>query len=162
MTTKDAMKFALQSNGSVLVSTLADLSDADILVSPVPSANHIAWQMGHLIQAEVEFFLPKLTSVAPPVLPAGFAQQHSKENAGNPSNAGYLTKDEYLALYNAARKATFAALEAIPEADFEKDSGIGAYAPTLGTVFILIATHDMMHAGQFSVVRRALGKPVLF
>jgi hypothetical protein len=27
-------------------------------------------------------------------------------------------------------------------------------------MFILIATHPMMHAGQFVPVRRALGKPV--
>ena len=30
----------------------ADLSDADLLVRPAPSANHIAWQLGHLIASE--------------------------------------------------------------------------------------------------------------
>jgi hypothetical protein len=36
------------------------------------------------------------------------------------------------------------------------------HAPTLGDIFLLLATHTMMHAGQFTVVRRKLGKPVLF
>ena len=28
---------------------VSDLSDAELLVRPVPQANHIAWQLGHLI-----------------------------------------------------------------------------------------------------------------
>ena len=35
-------------------------------------------------------------------------------------------------------------------------------APTLGALLLLNANHVMMHAGQFTVVRRKLGKPVLF
>ena len=33
---------------------VSDLSDADLLVRPVPQANHIAWQLGHLILQECE------------------------------------------------------------------------------------------------------------
>jgi hypothetical protein len=36
------------------------------------------------------------------------------------------------------------------------------FAPTLGALFVLVANHALMHGGQFSVVRRKLGKPVLF
>jgi hypothetical protein len=36
------------------------------------------------------------------------------------------------------------------------------FAPRLGDLFQLVANHTLMHAGQFSVVRRKLGKPVLF
>ena len=36
------------------------------------------------------------------------------------------------------------------------------FTPTLGALIILIANHTMMHAGQFTVVRRKLGKPVIF
>ena len=31
---------------------LADLTDAELLVRPVPGINHIAWQWGHLISSE--------------------------------------------------------------------------------------------------------------
>jgi hypothetical protein len=31
----------------------------------------------------------------------------------------------------------------------------------VGDVFMLIGAHPMMHAGQFVVVRRAAGKPVV-
>jgi len=35
-------------------------------------------------------------------------------------------------------------------------------APTLGALILLQSNHTLMHAGQFTVVRRKLGKPVLF
>ena len=43
---------ALESTGQMLSMFLSDLSDADLLVCPVEGANHIAWQIGHLISAE--------------------------------------------------------------------------------------------------------------
>ena len=39
----------LESTGQMLSMFLSDLSDADLLVCPVEGANHIAWQIGHLI-----------------------------------------------------------------------------------------------------------------
>ena len=36
------------------------------------------------------------------------------------------------------------------------------WAPTIGALLLLTANHTLMHAGQFTVVRRALNKPVLF
>jgi hypothetical protein len=39
---------------------------------------------------------------------------------------------------------------------------MAAFAPTLGHIFLLVANHTLMHAGQITVVRRLLGKPVLF
>ncbi len=52
MHAKDALKTALLSTQNITAMYLADLSDEDILVRPVPGANHIAWQLGHLIHSE--------------------------------------------------------------------------------------------------------------
>ena len=52
MTAKDVLKNALKSNHEILSMYLSDLSDADLLVRPAPGANHIAWQLGHLIYSE--------------------------------------------------------------------------------------------------------------
>jgi len=49
MTAKDAIKELFKGNASIMDTYLADLSDADLLVRPVPAANHAAWQLGHLI-----------------------------------------------------------------------------------------------------------------
>jgi hypothetical protein len=163
MTAKESLAFLLKSNRFITQRALSDLSDADLLVRPVPAANHIAWQLGHFIASEATFFLPKVSGAKPPALPAGFAAQHSKETAGLESTAGFLTKQEYLSLAETVRGATLAALDGLSDADLDKDSGMGwDMFPTVGSVFTLIANHELMHSAQFTVVRRKLGKPVLF
>jgi hypothetical protein len=54
-------------------SYLDDLTDADLLVRPIPGTNHIAWQLGHAIQAEHEM-LQGVSPGAMPKLPAGFKE----------------------------------------------------------------------------------------
>jgi uncharacterized damage-inducible protein DinB len=164
MNAKDVIKHALNSNHHILTMYLGDLSDADLLVRPVPGANHIAWQLGHLINAEATFFLPAIPGASAVPLPPGFAEQHSKDTASSDAPQKFRTKAEYLELFNKVRSATLAALEKLPEADLDKPlSGrLATIAPTVGALFLLGANHEMMHAGQFTVVRRKLGKPVLF
>ena len=60
-------------------------------------------------------------------------------------------------------EATLAALDAYPESDLDKEAPeeMRSFCPTMGDVFTLIATHPLMHAGQFVIVRRQLGKPIL-
>ena len=146
----------------VLKSYLSDLTDAELLTRPGVGCNHIAWQLGHLIQSEAQL----LNAVCPGAaaeLPAGFKEQHSKETAGENSASKFLTKAEYLELFDKVQASSMAALAKLSEADLDKPSPeqFQAYAPTVGNMFVLIATHPMMHVGQFVPVRRALGKPVL-
>jgi hypothetical protein len=161
---KDVIKTALDSNRSMLTMYLSDLSDADLLVRPAPGANHIAWQLGHLIAAEANFVLPNLPGGVAAELPAGFAEQHTKETSTKDSPADFRKKEEYLALLNKVRAATLAALAKVPDADLDRPTNekLAAYAPNVAALFLIAATHDMMHGGQFTVVRRKLGKPVLF
>jgi hypothetical protein len=159
MNAKDAIRYLLESNQNMIGMYVSDLSDADLLVRPAPGANHIAWQLGHLIIAEVNFFLPKVPGAKPAALPPGFVEQHSKDTVN--SDSGFKTKDEYLKLFNTVRAATLATVDGLSDADLDKESG-WQMAPTVGKVLLFIGSHDMMHAGQFTVVRRKLGKPVLF
>jgi hypothetical protein len=160
MTAKDPIRHELQSSQYVLGLLLADLTDEDILVRPAPGANHIAWQLGHLIASEHRF-LCTLTGVTPPALPDGFAERHSSPASREETSQGFLRKAEYLELLTQVRRTTLAALDRLPEADLDRPNTgpLAPIAPTLGTLFQLMANHVMMHGGQFSVVRRALGKP---
>jgi hypothetical protein len=161
MNVKDAIKLSLTSTQEMVPMYLSDLSDADLLVRPVPGANTIAWQMGHLIVSEAEIMSKVVPGATSPQLPAGFAEAHNPEAAKSDSPRGFRSKQEYLDLFDRVRKATIAALDKVSEADLDKKTGI-EYAPTVGAGFLLHATHAMMHAGQFTVVRRKLGKPILF
>jgi uncharacterized damage-inducible protein DinB len=143
---------------------LSDLSDADLLVRPVPGANHIAWQLGHVIVAEIHMVRSQLPDAAYPELPAGFAEQHGKETASQEPPKGFLTKQQYVDLFNRVREATKATVAKLSDADLDRPTSgqMAQFAPKLGDFLVLVANHTLMHAGQFSVVRRKLGKPILF
>jgi hypothetical protein len=163
MNAKEAIKIALTSTKDMLGWYLGDLSDADLLVRPVPTANHIAWQMGHLINSE-SHLLGELPGAAYPTLPAGWDKQHSKDTAGMDPPKGFATKSEYLTQFNKAREVTLATLAKMSDADLDKPTQgkMAKFAPTLGSLILLQSNHTLMHAGQFTVVRRKLGKPLLF
>jgi hypothetical protein len=164
MNASSAIQTTLASTQNIFNMYLADLSDADLLVRPVPGANHIAWQLGHLIAAEVLLAGPQMPTVEYPALSAGFQEQYSKKGAGDDSPSHFLSKDEYVKMFNNVRDITKAAVAKLSEQDLDGPTtgSMAQFAPKVGDLLILVANHTLMHAGQFSVVRRKLGKPVLF
>jgi hypothetical protein len=160
MNARDAIQYLLNSNQHMLKTFLSDFSDADLMVRPAPNANHVAWQLGHLIASESQ--LVGMAGATPTPLPLGFAEKHSKETASK--DTGFLTKAEYMEVLDKVRAGTQSTLDKLSDADLGKPSTgpMAEWAPTCGSVFLLIANHTMMHAGQFTVTRRKLGKPVLF
>jgi hypothetical protein len=107
-----------------------------------------------------------INAVAPgkgPKLPEGFDEKHAKDQANVDDPQQFCSKQEYLDLMEKARKCAVEALSAFSEADLDKPAPerMRSFCPTVGNVFILIATHPLMHAGQFVPVRRELGKPVV-
>ncbi len=164
MTGKDAIKYALQSTHGMVGMYLSDLSDADLLARPVPNANHIAWQLGHLILAEVDLVGKHVPGVSFPELPAGFREKHAKEAAANDSPGAFLKRAEYLSLFNNLREITVTAVDKLSDADLDRPNTgtMAKFAPTVGALLLLQSNHTLMHVGQFTPVRRKLGKPVLF
>ena len=162
MNTKDAIRGTMDLSLFVLKSYMGDLSDADLMRRPGPGCNHLAWQLGHLIASECQL-LNAMRPGSAAELPAGFAERHSKETIGVDDPAKFATKQQYLELLDKANAATKKVLDAFPEAEFDQPSpeSFRKMFPTMGAMFTLIATHPMMHAGQFVPVRRALGKPVV-
>jgi len=159
---KDAIRNAYEFSQMVLTSYVSDLTDAELLTRPVEGCNHAAWQLGHLINAECGL----VDSIAPGysiALPEGFAQKHSKENTGSDDPADFLSKEEYLAYLAKIKEATFKALDAQSDEDLAKPAPehLQQICPNVGGVFVLVATHAMMHVGQLVPVRRKLGKPVV-
>jgi hypothetical protein len=164
MHAKDVIQTALTSTKNLLDMYVSDLSDADLFLRPVPGANTIAWQLGHLIGAEPYLVRQALPEAAYPELPAGFDTAYTKETSASDSPQGFKTKKEFLDLFNKVRGASLAAVAKLSDADFDRPTQgkMAQFAPTLGAMLILVANHTLMHAGQFTVLRRKLGKPVLF
>lgn len=148
---------------SVVQGYLQDLSDEDLLRRPVENANHIAWQLGHLIVAEHDLN----NMVCPdsmPALPEGFVEKHSKETASSDDPAAFCTKDEYLACMAEQRAGTLALLDTLSDEDLQKPSPehLQVFGGTVGAVIAGQSAHWMMHAGQWVIVRRQLGKEAMF
>lgn len=121
----------------------------------------ITWH-GHLISSECSLLESVQPGVAPE-LPEDFAAKHSKETTGVDDPTKFYTKREYLDLMDKVQAATFAALDKTSDSDFDQagPESFRQMFPTVGHLYLLIATHQLMHAGQFVPVRRKLGKPVV-
>ncbi|MCL2647743.1 MAG: DinB family protein [Phycisphaerales bacterium] len=96
MTAVEMLTQTLQQAHQMLNQALADFSDADLLVRPVPGANHAAWQLTHIIAAEVHMM--SATKSQMPSLPPDFASKANKEGAALNSPADFLNKAQFLAL----------------------------------------------------------------
>src|SRR5262249_53934391 len=137
----DAIRATLQSTQQLVTWFLSDLNDADLLVRPVPGANHIAWQIGHLIVAEGGLVRQQLPDAAYPELPAGFAEKYTTTAQAQEATTGLETKARYLDLFTQARQATIAALNKLTDADLDRPAtgNMAKFAPTLGSIFLLVS-----------------------
>ena len=162
MNTQEAICATAETSRMVLNSYISDLDDADLMRRPGPSCNHLAWQLGHLIASECDL-LESVKPGAAIVLPDGFAEQHATENVGIDDPSKFCTKAEYVELLDKVHQASLAAIKQTTDAELDAPAPekFREYFPTAGNIYVLIATHAMMHAGQFVPVRRALDKPIL-
>ena len=162
MNTHEAILSNLHSSRYVITRYLEDLGDHDLLVRPHPKAHHIAWQLGHLILSESQMVRAVSADIGP-VVPADFVAKHDKKVAENSKPSDFFAKGIYVELMDQVRKTTIAAISQLSQDDLSKPGpeAMRSYAPKVGSVFLAIANHEMMHSGQFAVVRRILGKPVV-
>lgn len=156
------LKETYQFSSMVLQAYVSDFTDEELMQSPGPGCNSVAWQLGHLLSSGYAL----LQMVAPDTasnLPEGFDAKHAKENAASTNRADFLSTQEYLKLFADLQAATFQVFDKLTDSDLDAPSPerMRGRFPTLGSVCILIATHSMMHAGQFVPIRRALNKPVV-
>jgi hypothetical protein len=163
MTQNELLADGLSRNLEMLKSTLADFSDADMLVRPVPSANHAAWQLGHLINSESGM----LNGVRPgsaPTLPAGFAEKFKRATAGVDDAAFFPKKAELLETLSKVRAVMIDLAKSVTPSEMNQPTPekMHQFAPTVAHVFTMAPMHTMMHIGQFQVIRRKLQKPILF
>ena len=163
MSIANHIKTELSLPTDVVQGYLQDLTDDHLFIRPHEKANHIAWQLGHLIAAEHNLNNMVCPDSMPP-LPEGFADKHSKESAVSDDKSAFCTKDEYLKTMEEQRAGTLALLDELSDEDLEKPSpeNIQKFGATVGAVIAGQSAHWMMHAGQWVIVRRQLGKEAMF
>jgi len=162
MELKQAIRASLGQADFIVHGYLADLTDGELLARPCNGGNHIAWQLGHLIGSERHLVEQAAPNRMPP-LPESFGPRHKKETAAIDDPAAFLTKGEYVALAKEFRAATLAIVADLPDSAFDQPvSKVPPFIKTAGELFLFVGPHWIMHAGQWAVIRRTLGRPPLF
>lgn len=162
MSAKDIIKYSFTMSNMVVDSYLADLTNEEWMKRPHAECNHVNWQVGHIISSN-NFILTAAVPDSLPALPDGMSDQYAKEKATSDDASQFMSKDELLAVLAKQREAIMSCLESIPDEDLDKPTpeSIQRLAPNVGGAFEMLCLHWMMHAGQWVVVRRELGKPVV-
>ncbi|MEM9368442.1 MAG: DinB family protein [Planctomycetota bacterium] len=148
---------------NVVDSYLSDFSAEEIYVRPAPGTNHLAWQIGHLLSTQHRI-IDMLFPGRMPAMPAGFAEQHSKETNAIDNPNQFLTKDQYLAEIKRQRDGLLTLLESLSDEDLQAETpeAIRSFVATKGAAINFVAgAHWLWHAGQWIIARRNLNKPVL-
>ena len=163
MNTKEAIKTSIDLGKMISMSYLGDMSDEEMMHRPHPECNHIKWQLGHLIQSENQMINGCIPG-AMPALPDGFAEKYTKETAGKDEPSSFDSREELMRLFEQQREATLAALGKLSDADLSNPTpeAMQGYAANWGAAFIMQDAHWVMHAGQWAVIRRQLGRPAMF
>jgi len=160
MNARQAIKLSIDSGDMVSMAYLDDLTDPEMFHRPCKACNHINWQVGHLIASE-NWLVNQVKPDFMPPLPAGFAEKYTSDTAAIDDPKKFSTKAELMAAYHQQRAAALAALDTFSDAELDRPSGV-EYAPTVGGVMSLVGGHWLMHAGQWAVIRRQLGRKPLF
>lgn len=143
--------------------TIGDMTDADLLQRPVPAANNGLWQIGQVVAAEA-MMVNACAGKTVIELPAGFSEKYTKATASVNDPAKLGTKAELVAELEKARDKTCTWLGTLSAADLAKPAPemMRSMCPTVGHLVHLFLSHVAMHVGQIQVLRRKLGKPILF
>ncbi len=150
-------------NVELLKMTVSDFSDQDFLTRPVPGANHAAWQVGHLVGSAHHM----VGAVAPGVIPDAFAsygEKYSGKTAGSDDPKQFGSRAELLEAFAQAYAAVVNWATHLTPEEMNKPTpgGMAQFAPTVGHLVLMNGAHISMHLGQLQVLRRKLGKPLLF
>ncbi len=159
----EAIKSNMATAELISLAYLEDLSDVEMMHRPDPACNHIKWQMGHLLGSDNQMINGCCPDAIAP-LSVEFVEKYTKEQAASDDPADFDTKQALLDVYQSQKKAILGVLATLSESDLDKPTmeSIRAYAPTVGAAFNMIGLHWTMHAGQWAVIRRQLGRAPLF
>ena len=160
MNDKEYVVDIYRQQGQLLASLLADFSEEEMLVRPAGNANHAAWQLGHCVAAFAGLINTAMPGAFRPE-PQEFVDRYTGKGAR--LNDGFASKAELLEKFNEANERAIQWMLGLSDEDKTKPiEKLKGFAPTVGHLVYVLPNHVALHAGQIQVIRRTLGKPVLF
>lgn len=136
---------------------LKDWPDDKATFQPAPTANHVLWTLGHL--ATTDEWLHGMITDHKSQLPETYSKLFGYQSQVQPSAKAYPPFVEVKKYFESVREALLKAANAASESDLTKPLGEKGGGFALDGIDALDKSswHEGWHAGQLSVIRRALG-----
>ena len=144
------------------LSLLEDIADDQWFEMPVGLHTHVAWQIGHLAMAEYGLCLFRQrgrAEIDSKLMSSSFRKKFSKGTTPNPDPAANPGVDEIRDVFHRVHQQAMSELQGFDDAGRSEavDMPYAVHANQLGSLYFC-AAHEMLHAGQIGMLRRALGK----
>jgi len=141
---------------------LEDIDQADWYTQPQGLPTHIAWQVGHLAMAQYGLMLFRIrgrTTEDRKLMPNTIRKMFSRGTTAQPQSASSPTPAELREVFDNVYQAAMAEAPSFTreQLDTPVDMPYAATPSNLGCL-LFCSHHEMIHAGQIGMLRRALGK----
>lgn len=154
----DVIAFALKASHTRFHAFVDDLKPEEFEAQPIPGVNSVAWMLGHLAMTDRR--VVGMFGVEVPPLPDGFEVKFKTTKQAAVEQKGLGDPKVLLALFDQYRLLL---IETARTADSETlNRPLPNPHPlfaTVGEAVAFMAVHVGLHAGQITVIRRALGYP---
>jgi hypothetical protein len=140
---------------------LADMKDDQLLARAAGCGNHAVWIMGHM--ATVDDNVVSSMTGQPKRLPESFGALFGMGSKPTERAADYPSRRELTDAMAATRERLKEWVAALDDTSaFEPTpERMRRFAPNRVMLGITVPSHEMLHAGQLTVIRAALGLPRL-
>lgn len=161
MSTLRFIRESMESSRRYTMHLLLDLHDAPLTQPTVNGGNHALWIVGHLAQVEglaiQGFMLGKPNPMAP------YDDLFRMGSIPLTDASAYPDFDDVVRMYDDVRTRTYAMMDSLTDADLAKTAPCcpEQYAGWFGTYEKCLRSqmlHPLMHSGQATDIRLALGK----
>jgi uncharacterized damage-inducible protein DinB len=158
-TANEPIVYSLQfSRGAVRMFT-EDLSPQEMLHRTTPKANCAAWLIGHLTLTDRNMLKRLGVTDLPPLPDADFEKRFSRDE-GCPQAEAFGEVSMLLATFESHRDSLIALASSMTPQQL--DQPLDKPHPrfkSVGELLAFMSLHTCIHAGQFTMIRRSLGRP---
>lgn len=155
-------KTALVFSRGIITSLFESIPDNKLCFQPIPKVNHALWVAGHVATTDA-FFLSNLAGQEKERFEA-WKDIFFMGSTPKPDASHYPARAEVIAYLETGRAALLKWFGSMSKAQLASPlpQELAFFAPNYGALMSTIACHESMHAGQMTVVRKALGMDPAF
>lgn len=165
MNTVSFIKTGLETSINITMPLIDDMKDAP-LTQPTPQGgNHALWVLGHIAYSESNIVSHIIMGNENPLI--GWKEMFGGGSEPVTDADYYLPWDEVRQKFDEVRADTLKYLNTLSDSDLDQPTkncppGREKFMGTVGSGFLVLIAHPMMHRGQVADARRMAGRKPLF